>query len=303
MSKKMFALAMVVAFVLAFASVAYATWGDSGYITTGQMVGATAEVAPYNPHGPYDTTSRKCAVCHAVHNADPNGVILLKVTGGDPCVYCHVTTDAGVKIVYDGTTAKYTSDSEFAHNQFTGASMTNFGCRNCHTVHGAGAATISDSVGNLKDVGTTYANAIKPSHVTSGFADGTPANLTEWCSGCHPYYNTGYNGATHVMKAATVNYDNAASTLDTTVAWRSSANCKSCHDSNVSTNGTIRTPTAPATLSTYKFPHYTSGARFLTSAASSAAAATQVTAGQASYDGVCLKCHRDGTGKGVGLNF
>lgn len=300
MSKKALGLVLVAALVLAFATTAFAAWGDSTYLDPANMVPATGETTA-NPHGPYDTTSRKCAVCHAVHGADPNGVQLLRSGATDPCVTCHIATDAGIKIVYKGQTVNYTTSSEFAHNN---------NCKGCHTVHGAGATTVTGAANNLKGLASmTLANPNRPAGVYGAYSVATngsgPYTLSEWCSSCHPYYNTSYNGPTHVMNSnANQAYTNPSSTVGAiAVAYANSNTCTTCHDATQPGGGPSRTVNAPAVLSNKNFPHYTDGARFLLQAADASSGKSAVAAGQAGYDAVCLKCHRDGAGNGVGLTF
>ncbi len=291
MSKKTFALVLTIVFVLAFATSAYAAWGGTTYLSPNLMVGQTGnapDLASPNPHGPYDTSTRKCAVCHAVHGADPGGQQLLMSGATDPCITCHIATDAGVKIVYNGTANNYTIGSEFAHNNL---------CKECHTVHGAGATNVTGAAQNLKGLpaysGTTPRNAgsYNATFTVATNVSGT-YTLSEWCSGCHPYLNQGYDSATHIMGAA-----------NSSTAWGGSQTCMSCHDATAPGTGATRTPVSPAVLSSKNFPHYTDGSRFLLQAATSVGTKSAVTAGRASYDAVCLKCHRDGAGNGVGLTF
>lgn len=296
MSKKALGLVLVAAFVLAFATTAFAAWGDSTYLDPGSMVPATGETTA-NPHGPYDTTSRKCAVCHAVHGADPAGTQLLRSGATDPCVTCHIATDAGIKIVYNGQTVNYTTSSQYAHNN---------GCKSCHTVHGAGATNVTGAAQNLKGLAAmSLTNPNRPASVYTTYSVATtgtgPYSMSQWCSSCHPYYNTAYNGPTHVMGSATTTYNVGSTQMQ--VAWVASSSCMDCHDATQPGGGPSRTPNAPAVLSSKNFPHYTDGARFLLQAADSSATKTAVASGKAGYDAVCLKCHRNGAGAGVGLTY
>lgn len=305
MSKRIvIALAVMVVFVLATAGVAYAAWGDSGYMTVGELdAGGTGTTSP---HGPYDATSKKCGVCHAVHAADSTGYILLKnAAGADPCVYCHVSSAAGNIVVYNGVSSKYTASSELAHDS---GSVGGFDCADCHTVHGTGAATVTDTASGTTNLrgqdATPYAGAVndRSGAAWTNFRVASTSgsvNLSQWCAGCHPYYNTAFNGASHIMTASIATYGNASSSISgSKVAWVSSAACSSCHDSgsagvfNLYGTGTQGVA----------FPHYTDGARFLTSAVDTGTAKTPIASGDGDLDSVCLKCHSNGTA-GVGLSF
>lgn len=295
MSKKTIALALAIVFVFAFATSAFAVWGDSTYAASA-LAGGTGTT---NPHGPYDTTSRKCAVCHAVHNADPTGTRLLRGGGTSPCVICHVSTDAGIQIVYEGQTTAYSTASEYAHNN---------DCGNCHTVHGVGSVAIGTTL-NLKRLPAmayTSASIDDPALDRSGYAaysvsslSGSPT-MSQWCSACHPYYNEALNGRTHVMTASGGNLaDYATTSGNMQVAWTDTNTCMDCHDSNAATLAD-RAVVAPAVISSLKFPHYTNGARFLNTQGG-----TAVASGQAGLDGVCLKCHEDAPAAtaGVGTTY
>ena len=137
--------------------------------------------------------------------------------------------------------------------------------------------------------------------------DGTTTALTKWCTVCHdsslgvgyPYYNgpdwasgtpdvsgMPYVASSHVMTDDIVSYTFPDGSTGQ-VAWAGSGACSSCHASGYGTEA---------------WPHFTPGARFLTSAGS-VASATPDPATDPSDDGVCLRCHRNGTGSGVGLGW
>ncbi len=126
--------------LFALTGVAFADIGTDNYI-------------PYDPsigdvHNGYTMTSTKCAVCHSVHEApvsgytsDPasippagdNPEMLLRTSVADSCTYCHITTNLGGVIVYDGAEDNYVSQNPFGHQ------IDDAQCVDCHTVHGAGA--------------------------------------------------------------------------------------------------------------------------------------------------------------------
>lgn len=270
-------LVLSLAAALVFAAVAYATEGDSTYLTWS---------GGGSPHGGYDINTKKCAVCHAVHHAGETGdgvgsEVLLRTTRADACTYCHITPGVSTKIVYDGVSANYSgSDFNTAHNSVAGAS-----CTGCHQVHAAANAMTQNAsltVNILKNVTTSTLSGDATAAPLAG--DTYDTALAKWCSLCHGYYNRAANGASHVM-----------TTTLSTVAFSGSQYCTSCHASNT-LGGVVPTGSA--------FPHYTDGARFLTSSVTSAggtASTTKTT--DPSADGVCLKCHRSGTGSGVGIMF
>lgn len=301
-----FAIAAVVA--LALAVPAFATVGDSGYMTWDSMGGANGT----SPHGGYTTTTAKCVVCHAVHNADPFGELLLRGSVANACEYCHVGGGGGYTQVYGGDSNNYVgTDYDNAHNSWVVGS-TNYGvkCTDCHQVHGANNAMTSNPyltskilVGGKTFSGTNY----DPFAQAPLSTDSSDTALTKWCTACHDsslgvgynYYNgpdwaggtpdtsgMPYNASSHVMTDDYATYQFPDGTTGQ-VAWAGSAQCASCHSSGYRTAA---------------WPHFTPGARFLVTAAS-AASATPAPATNPSTDGVCLRCHRDGAGAGVGIDF
>lgn len=275
-------LVVAAVMLVAMATAAYATQGDSTYLPSGGV----------NPHGGYTVTSKKCGVCHAVHHAGEFGdgagsQALLRSTRADACTYCHIWPGVSTKIVYAGIVAKYSGgDASNAHNSNGGAT-----CTGCHQVHAAASAMTSNAALTLKilkHIPIASAPATRPysgetsARVEPAAADAYETALAKWCSECHAYYMRAKNNASHVMTTVS----------GAGIAWQASVYCKSCHNSN----------TISGVTSASAFPHYTDGDRFLTSAATSIAAATPAT--DSANDGVCLRCHNAGNGTdGVGMDF
>lgn len=264
MKKTLFVVLVAMVFVMAFATAAFAAWGDNGYLAGDGT----------SPHVGYTATTNKCGVCHSVHGASATGQALLASSRADACTYCHVDSGGALYTnVYAGAAANYTADTANNHSSAGGAR-----CVDCHSVHGAntvlgGADILLEQDGSiaLAERGANYASFIETAAVT---------NQSEWCSGCHPYYNTAVNGRTHVMTVS-----------DGTHAFSGSTACASCHDSNTYDAGSA----AAATTIGAWFPHLTQGVRFLETQGATAAT-------DADADGVCLKCHQSG-GNGVGQTF
>lgn len=304
---KMLVLAVAAVLALAFAVPAFATVGDSGYISwTG--VGS--------PHGGYTTTTQKCAVCHAVHNADATfgSELLLQGSVADACEYCHVGGAGGYTQVYGGNPNNYYgTDYDTAHNLWMdGPTTVGVRCTTCHQVHAAADAMTSNAyltskllVGDKTFSGTNYA-ALAQAPLST---DTSNTALTKWCGACHPaglgtpyaYYNGAdwsagapdYSGTPNITTSHVMTDDIASYTFPDgstgQVAWAGSNECSSCHTSGYGTAA---------------WPHFTPGAvRFLTAASGSGAAAAGAT--DSKDDGVCLRCHRNGTGttSGVGLGW
>ncbi len=284
MKRVVLVLALAFVMLLALTSGAYAVRGDSTYLTT-----------PGSPHGAYTTTTQKCGVCHAVHHATATGEALLRSSIANACVYCHITSSTGRISIYNGVEANYNgADYSNAHNNYGTDPAT---CTGCHQVHAAS---------NVMS-GITYLDGKILKDLSSGTTSQTPvfnsgntdeANITQFCIQCHGYYETNYDTGTpttHIMGPAGSSYGNPQAGYSGRVAWNGSDYCYSCHASGDKdqADGTVKTVAS-------SWPHYTAGDRFLLQAASSTAATSGAT--DSRNDGVCLRCHTDGT-NGVGIDF
>ncbi|MBA4370975.1 MAG: hypothetical protein C0418_05280 [Coriobacteriaceae bacterium] len=272
------------------------------------------------PHKGYTVSTNKCAVCHSAHKSEPTGEVLLGVPAADACSFCHIETGIGIRRIYDATTTAYAIDSSvtafgggFAHTKDSVI------CQDCHSVHGARTLDGGNIAKILKDW-TYWRDA------PGGFTDystlalakwSNPATVavkydqqSAWCTGCHKYFTESYDtsaaavqyfdgtgwafAGSHVMTSAPKAYGNPHRTMEGTVAFAPTATCRTCHNAGAvdTTGGTV----------TNSFPHYTPDFyRFMGVGASVAETASANTTG--TVDGLCLKCHRDGTGEGVGLGF
>jgi len=285
------ALSMLVA--VAFATPAFASgWLDWSVVST-----MPANTGSTSPHGGYTTSTVKCAVCHAVHNADALGSeILLPSPASEACNYCHVGGAGGYTQVYRGVEANYRgTDYDNAHNSFDISGVEQgVTCSRCHQVHAA-ASQMTDNPfltqRLLKDFTVYDWTAGAP---TAG--DTKDDAMTKWCAGCHfsltpplggEHYANDYNFGSHIQGVAGASYANPNATYTGRVAWKDSTQCMSCHASQYGETG--------------EWPHMTDGDYFLVEASSSVAATAPASAIHA--DGVCLRCHRDGSGNGVGLGY
>lgn len=272
-------IAMSLPLVLAFTVSAFATQGDSTYLPSGGV----------SPHGGYQTTTKKCGVCHAVHHAGEFGdglgsEMLLRSTAADACTYCHISPGVSTLIVYNGNSANYSgADNPHGHNFFVGTSVQ---CTSCHQVH----AAASDMENNpfltaaiLKKATTGYDADSDPAHAgTPQPGDNKDLAISKWCTKCHTYW-PGVDTDSHTLELA-----------DGSHSFSASSYCSSCHNSN----------TVGGIVSASAFPHYTDGVRFLTSAGTANGGSANATpAVDSQNDGVCLRCHRDGAGNGVGQTF
>ncbi len=265
MKKAIIFLSVVVAVVIALPALAWAGGWSAAPVPAG------------SPHTGYATSTSKCKVCHAVHEAENaantlNGEKLLRSTVTGSCDYCHVGGGFAATQVYNSLPASYTAntgkehtlssanttipDSGDATGQANPANdyvLAGFNCVSCHAVHGAN--TILAGVRILK---------ANPGPSTKF----TVTNQTGFCADCHDNnYATvkdlvgGPDQTSHYMGAVT----------SATLASTASDECRSCHSG-------AGTPT-PAN----NFPHRTDGLDFLKDAYNGGA--TNL------LDSVCLDCH------------
>lgn len=295
-------LAIGVCLVLALAAPAFASYGYSGYLTWASVSGLPGQGT--SPHSGFTTGTQKCAVCHAVHNASALGEVLLRSDVAGACNYCHVNTaSAPITQVYESDETKYSgTDLPNAHNSYEVLGVQRgVTCSSCHQVHAADAMMTANEYltqkllkGSKTQDGTWDVFAGPAETLASD--PNTNTALTKWCARCHftalagpgsyPYYSTDYNARTHVMTSAAAVYDNSAANYSGRVAWQDSNQCSSCHSSDYTTSA---------------WPHYTAGERFLVTADN--ASDTPVAATETQADGVCLRCHRNDSGNGIGLDF
>lgn len=300
-------LGVAFALLLAGTVPAFAVWGDSTYADWDD-ISALAGNLPVgsSPHGEYQTTSQKCKVCHAVHNANPGGQALLMSTMADSCSYCHVSAKVSNYVVYDGKTVNYSgTDFQNAHNSYSvSGEEQGVRCTDCHQVHAAyNKMTLNEYLTDKILSGPAVYNSGNYDPLAGApqplATDDAETAISKWCTRCHlrdyNYYSDGeyFPGlATHVMKAPSSNYQSVQpeSSIAAAVAYNGSENCSSCHGSQRYDG-------------LHAWPHYTSGARFLLVAASSAVASSGAAPGETRHDKVCLRCHRNGAGLGVGLSW
>lgn len=267
---------MIVAVVVLVAVFALPALAQAGGWVTTYYPGA-----PDTPHRNYAQTSRKCQVCHAVHEAETtptagNGEKLLRTTVGGSCDYCHVGGPFSSTLqVYGSTSTWYSTDTSRAHN--IGAAFTRvpdsadpagtvtgndymitggLKCTSCHSVHSANTILAG-------------ADILKANPMPSN--PGTATTINGFCADCHSNNWVtakdlvgGPDQVSHYMGAVT----------SATLASTASTNCRSCHSG------------AAAPTAANNYPHYTTGKLFLKDAYS-----VVETAGSTKLDGVCLDCH------------
>ena len=298
---------LAIPIVLLSATPAFAAYDSIRYPDWSVVSTLPGNIGETSPHGSYATTTVKCAVCHAVHNAASTSAygspeLLLQSPVADACTYCHMNTASGYTQVYDGDYTKYSgTDYEEAHNDYdVGSVPQGVTCVVCHQVHAADNQMTSNAFLTQKLLvgDKTYTPFPQPNYDPVAqeplSTDDKPTALTKWCAGCHftlgvdhGYYNTSYDGDTHIMTTATASYANPAGNYTGQVAWQNSTYCMSCHSNQYGVSG--------------RWPHYTNGVRFLDTADHASATATG--AAVAKEDGVCLRCHRGDASSGIGIDY
>lgn len=298
--KKTMLVALVVIFVFAFATAAFAattgnnetnTWNPAGPTyrapgAAGQSQRGAADglwdAAEGSPHQGYATNTNKCEVCHSPHQAGVGGTSYKLLYGttsasGDQaaCEYCHVAGNLTIKDVFNASAgytirgghdlaAAVTNIPDATWGQTTEA----FSCSNCHTVHGANAVLFAGVKTWILKANPTWGAAVAPTAATND-------NMSSYCAACHDMnYDTTVNDDSHYMGSRTA----AGSTRGATeVASADSTACSNCHAAPRS-GGLF--DTAP------NWPHQSDSIVGLGTGSSG----TTVTA-QTAMDDHCMKCH------------
>ncbi|MBE0476871.1 MAG: hypothetical protein IBX62_07240 [Coriobacteriia bacterium] len=286
-----------------------------------------------SPHGGYSATTNKCAVCHSVHRATPGGSVL---TAGGPyatyaqgCVFCH-----GIGATF--TDVVITADAD-------GYISPHGTCSRCHALnpHGVGASeyvTLASKLIN-KNADTWIAQDLAvpgKNGLDAGMFDGTGDLATGvtlgtgyLCGNCHnqafavnvagtdPATPGAFSGhrVTAVATAAYSGPSYGASFTGAPVAFAHANGCTACHDALTASNDTAF-PHGYVDAAGAITPKTVAGSSYiwLTYAEDALAAKTLLTKTNVpgtnlentellTNDGLCLKCHRDGAGAGVGLSY
>jgi len=311
----------------------YYSWGSTagsgiGGVTLGAGGAAAAPLNtnPANPgvHAGYQTTTAKCGICHSVHRATAGGVKLLNATTAT-CAGCHAAGSGTV------TTKLISWQTGGPHGSGTPASCAN---RTCHATspHGAGGsvyplfrsklltsgvdAAVADAV-DVPGSGITSADLAGTGTLTAGQNSAVRMGYTCASEGCHEQtqltvlakgwaeqreqiYPLGNIPGNQELKTGHLSSATATSTHASYVSYDG---CTGCHDQ-----------TDAGTTSGYTMPHSqtafgasnTSVRSYLWMTINGGVGSTDATAMSAtnmkSFDGACLKCHRDVTGNaGIGI--
>lgn len=202
---RVFASVVLVAAVLLLPStaVAYPAWDSAGTPVPGATCdqchsktsrGGTEDWDGVGPHGNYMATTSKCSLCHTIHNAPSDSVLLLRgttVTG--TCLMCHDGTGAGPG-VYNSITS-YGGEVTREHSYDLtgvvpgGTDLThNLSCSDCHSVHGANCVTpfIRDGAHAFyPDWLVPATNSLLRSDLKGTAAGTYPTYGGQWCAACH----------------------------------------------------------------------------------------------------------------------
>lgn len=339
--------AALVAVFLAIPSSAFAV----GYITWSTSGG---NAGTGGPHSGYQLTTRKCAVCHAVHYAAASNMpagevspyptgpeetqLLLPASARDACSYCHIDTTMGGLQIYGGVVSQYKVDDVYGHN---GAATAE--CVDCHAVHGAGifkgavgrknlkrGGAPANTTGNVQVEAAAAYQALNGGDLFNGNVN-AQAQVSAFCTQCHKVWSsaseqtitasgfyetpggmqifTNVSYKNHPLKNAAPNLVAKGARYTGRVAWLDSTYCRSCHAAGLIDQAGVYTGLVLAS-----FPHYTPArARFLTSGwgaydTSATALGVGNPVNDPNQDGVCLRCHTNGSAAGnatagVGVSY
>ncbi len=280
------------------------------------------------PHKDYRLTTQKCAVCHAVHNANPNGELLLPTTRANACIYCHITTTLGGIVIYGGDPDAYLVEDDYGHQYDGGGGVA---CADCHSVHGAntiggdqGLETKILRAGGYQTELVANASAGDEETITTGGTAGASdwglhfwerdLQLTAFCTKCHQNYAhtstetvsaTGYR--THPMR---IGFDGGSFVppdypdrfgLGVAYAWMPSSGCNDCHsawyDNSLPARGAVG-------IHVQSFPHSNPGySKLLRAVEEMEDVWTGIPAKDPSSDDVCSVCHIWDADEGTGRTY
>ena len=114
----------------------------TGYLSWSYVQAQTGAID--SPHGNYSTSTNKCAVCHAVHRADPDGVVLTAWGGVGTATPAFSSTMAPFESCFfcHGNGATFTDKTVEFFVTSGGVLSPHTTCGRCHTAspHGAGTS-------------------------------------------------------------------------------------------------------------------------------------------------------------------
>jgi hypothetical protein len=233
-----------------------------------------APVAAASPHASLLGSQAGCLVCHAstgVQLQTPGDLgVLTDPVDAEVCVSCHIGGTADAPKVYAGDPNHYSMQDGFGHN---GGTVT---CLSCHTIHGTAVGNPA-LAGHLLKVLDYQPEAVKESNPETAPHDQA---LSAWCTGCHKRWPV------LIERGGAKFYSDHNFSAAAGSSWRDCRSCLDCHAAS-------------------GFPHYTPGAD---AGLVGAASAEETRTGVADRDaaGVCMGCHRSGSGddaQGIGITY
>jgi predicted CXXCH cytochrome family protein len=286
----------------------HVTWTDGDDEGTDAYAGA-------GPHGYYRSDTEKCRMCHIVHKAPANSIMLLPAaTIQAACFTCHDAT--GAQGVYSGIVARggsvTASHSIDTTTHVPGGSAdlpTMLTCTSCHTVHRATTMAAFRTDRQLPTGGgAKYSNALLRDDV-GGKPRGTFTTYSsDWCASCHDQrHSDSITVVNHPVESSTTvgafNYGRVASVRavndqTTEIVGLGGSNfgyvmpyprtdeqvghdpiCQQCHEDARSVGvpgaAVAFSSTTPTNPAYYSFPHQSTNGNFLIE----------------EHDDLCTNCH------------
>jgi predicted CXXCH cytochrome family protein len=179
------------------------------------------------PHGYYRSDTTKCRMCHTVHKAPSDSILLLPAaTIQAACFTCHDAT--GAQGVYSSIKKRggvvAASHSIDATTHVPGGSdllPTQLTCTSCHAVHRATAVADFRTDRHLPYGGAKYSNALLRDDVGGNVVGTYTKYGSDWCAGCHDQRHsdniTVMNHPVETSSTGSFNYGRVA-TVETTTS-------------------------------------------------------------------------------------
>ncbi|NTU70914.1 MAG: hypothetical protein HGB10_03720 [Coriobacteriia bacterium] len=323
-------------------AVASETLGQGGSAAESSGFANTNATAGGGVHSNYASTTAKCGICHSVHRAKANGVHLLN-TADATCAGCHISGTSTVTNVviawgtpaaalagpHGSTNGSCTSRACHATSPH-GVGGSQYGLFNAKLLNaevdnaiapaiaaetatpgssgvtaalltGAGASTNFTGEADAIRVGYTC-NQFECHGQTllavirSGYSEVRGTQYPNW-EGTDPVTDP-YAAGFSVAKTGHLSVSAVGST-----AYTAATSCTGCHDqADLTTRSDFTFPHAQrataAGTGTQTYLWYN-----IASDSTGAGSAAMTNSNMKSFDGACLKCHRNGAGSGVGVSY